>query len=87
MKHTYYVDFTANNFSTYNKESYVFTNKKEAIKLIKGIIRAEHFHQKYNSSTYIVYNEQDIIVAKGSYNDNGWWVIDKDDIGTKISSL
>lgn len=37
MRTTYYADFGANNNSTYNRDPYEYTNKREAIRSIRKI--------------------------------------------------
>ena len=84
-KTKYYAIFSANNHSTYPSEPYEYTNKEEAIKSIKRIVRGNHFWQCFNRSSYIVWNSNDVIIASGSINDLGWWSVDKDAIGENIN--
>lgn len=81
----YYASFSANNGSTSNMEPYEYTNKKEAIKDIKSIVKGNHIFQPYNSSKYLVWDSNDKIVASGYINGNGWWSINEDEIGTNVN--
>lgn len=84
-KTKYYAIFSANNHSTYPSEPYAYTNKAEAIKSIKKIVRGYHFWQPFNRSSYIVWNSTGVIIASGCINDLGWWSVDKDAIGENIN--
>lgn len=81
----YYASFAANNHSTFPCDLYEYTNKKEAIKSIKKIVRGNHFWQRFNSTSYVVWNSDGVIIAAGSINDNGWWSVYKDAIGENIN--
>ena len=83
----YYATFTANNGSTYTREPYEFTNKEKAITTIKSLMKAEHFAQLCNKSTYCVWDENDKCVAKGALYDKGRWVKDEDAIGRNIDDV
>lgn len=69
----YFASFSANGGSTYSNKPYEYSNKKEAIRSIKSILRSNHFRQPYNTSRYTVWDENNILVASGSLNGNGWW--------------
>ena len=84
-KMRYYAIFSANNHSTYPSEPYEYTNKAEAIKSIKKIVRDNHFLQRFNRSSYVVWNSDGVIIASGGINDNGWWGVDKYLIGKNIN--
>lgn len=84
-KMKYYASFSANNNSTFPSEPYEYTNKAEAIKKIKKIVRGNHFWQRFNRSSYVVWTSNGVIIASGSINDLGWWSVDKDAIGDNIN--
>lgn len=77
----YFAEFRANGGSTYNREPYEFTDKREAIRFIKSLCRANHFQQRCNSSSYCVWDEKDLIVAQGNIYGFGKWSVDKFAIG------
>ncbi len=81
----YFASFSANGGSTYSNEPYEYTNKKESIKSIKAIVKGNHFHQPCNRSKYMVWDENNIIVASGYLNDNGRWSINYDELGHNIN--
>lgn len=62
------------NGNTYNKELYVYNNKRKAISDIRSIVRGNHYQQKGNVSFYEVKDESGEVVAAGSlHDDTMWW--------------
>ena len=83
----YFASFVANGGSTYNNRPYEYSNKKVAIKDIRSIVYGNHFQQPYNTSRYMVWNDDGIIVASGYLHGNGCWSINYDEIGQRIYCL
>ena len=82
----YFASFSANGGLTYSKP-YEYTNKKAAIRGIKTIVKGNHLQQPYNKSRYTVWDENNILVAYGSLNGNGWWSADIDEIDHSLNSV
>lgn len=80
----YFATFTANNGSTYLSQSWLYTNKAKAISEIKAAVRANHFRQTGNTSSYLVTSGDGIIVAAGKLHDRGRWIIDHESVGCKL---
>lgn len=83
----YFASFSANGGSTYNNRPYEYSNKKVAIKDIRSIVFGNHFQQPYNTSRYMVWNDDGIIVASGYLLGNGQWSLNHDEIGHRIDFL
>lgn len=81
----YYASFSANNGTTEIRTPLEYTNKRSAIRDIKSLVRGNHFHQPYNSSKYMVWDEDGTIIASGYLNDNGWWSVNEYEIGRNIN--
>lgn len=72
-KHAYFANFSVNNGSTYSRRPLEFTNKATAAREIRGIVKAMHFQQLCNRSTWCVEDESGKVVAAGALCGRGLW--------------
>lgn len=59
----------------------------KAINDIMSIVHNIHVSQPYNCSDYLVWDENNTIIAKGGLRNEGKWYIDDDATGTKIDDI
>ena len=72
-KHTYFANFGVNNGATYSRLPLEFTNKTTAVREIRGIVKAMHFSEIGNRSTWRVEDESGRVVAAGALCGRGLW--------------
>lgn len=80
----YFATFSANNGSTYLPKAWEYTNKAKAISEIKAAVVGSHYNRCGNKSTYMVTDNDGVVVAAGALHDCGWWSVDHDIIGCKF---
>lgn len=71
----YYADFVANNGRTAVWKPFEYTNKRDAIRDIRKIVKGNHFHQPGNISDYYVWDANGLCVMHGRLCGYGRWVV------------